>query len=285
MHPKLIYPSSLLCDVIGAELPNSEIVGGADDFCTFCGKPLHGKEVFNVPYGEAFMDAPSLAVRCHRQDVKSCAACEFVMQAAFLMKNMLVVSTDDENWKRGCYSLTKDAERARFLLAPPKNGAYLAMIATSKNQHLVWRTPVSYSAKRASVRVGTITIQVRQEVLAHALDVQNKALDMARATIAAKAGKKRVSFDAKTVLVASGLRDFSVGTIPFRRDVYSASEEIRSLLDAEIGKLSHGELWALAIIGGGTNGGKTAFADLPVAPITDLPVKYSRGIKPAAKSK
>lgn len=92
---------------------------------------------------------------------KFCKHCKVVTTGSqFILQNKCAVYTE-----KGVYSLNKDIDLAAFIFHPPEP-PFVAVFGMIKQQHLVWRTPVSNSIELFSFRLGDYLYVVeRQKVL------------------------------------------------------------------------------------------------------------------------
>jgi len=88
-----------------------------------------------------------------------CGYCKTVTTGSdFILKNKCAVYFEE-----GVISLNKDIDIAAFLFHPPKP-PFLAVYGTTKQQHLVWRTPVSQSTEMFHFRIGDYLYSVDRNV-------------------------------------------------------------------------------------------------------------------------
>lgn len=78
--------------------------------------------------------------------------------------------------KQGVQSLNKDIQIASFIRKPPKP-PFVAVYGTTKQQHLVWRTPVSYSDKVFHFRYGDTLCAIDRNMVIKAAKSYRAAID------------------------------------------------------------------------------------------------------------
>jgi len=90
-----------------------------------------------------------------------CQHCKVTTSGSdFILQNKCAVYSE-----QGVWSLNKDIDLAAFIYYPPLP-PFLAVYGVTKQQHLVWRTPVSNSSKLFSFRIGDHLYTVdRDEVI------------------------------------------------------------------------------------------------------------------------
>lgn len=90
--------------------------------------------------------------------------------AAALCAKSVMLKTQRMLFTRdGAYSLATDAARAWFYLTPPEP-PFVAVLADSMLQHLIWRTPVTHSRNWLIVRLGQRILHIRRPRLIAARD-------------------------------------------------------------------------------------------------------------------
>lgn len=89
--------------------------------------------------------------------------------AALCAKSVMLKSQRMVFTREGAYSLATDAARAWFYLTPPEP-PFVAVLADSMLQHLIWRTPVTHSRNWLIVRLGQRILHIRRPRLIAARD-------------------------------------------------------------------------------------------------------------------
>jgi CRISPR type IV-associated protein Csf1 len=144
-----------------------------DGHCSHCAAPIsQGTFYSKVAIGEFFSDTRDLAaftgIVCWR--------CVHLRTKVLLNGLGQTVCTAD-----GVYSISKDTEKAWLFLDPPEP-PFVAVHTSSTMQHLVWRTPVTLSKERISIRFGESLFVVRPAVL-------RKVIELAEAVQVRNAGQ------------------------------------------------------------------------------------------------
>lgn len=133
----------------------------ANTHCTYCGRPIKaGEPSHSVALNEYFSATRDLAAFSG----VSCPACARLMGKSEMFRVLRSVITED-----GIYPLTKHSARAWLFFTPPKP-PFVAVLASSTLQHLVWRTPVTLSRELIVVRHGNRLHQIRPALLRRASD-------------------------------------------------------------------------------------------------------------------
>lgn len=176
---RIHYASEIAVKGAKLELDGAPWTGAATR-CACCGKPIQRGDIAvrdKDRFGRSFMDGPYLAAR---GSGAVCGACSAVMNAVPLIKMQRVVATED-----GVYSIGKDAERAWFLLTPPKP-PYVAVVSDTKQAHLIWKTPPTLDENLMIVRLGQQILRIRRPRLLQAI----KDCQLAADALNAEGGKK-----------------------------------------------------------------------------------------------
>lgn len=164
---QLLSPSRIAAAALGLT-PVGHPWGGAPGtlLCALERRPLEpGEPCLPFKPGPNFLDNTSIT----DSSVISGAAALFMAKAVMLKTQRAVFSGE------GAFSLATDAARAWFFLTPPKP-PYVAVIADSMLQHLIWRAPVNLSQDLIRFRHGHKLLTVRRPRLIEAMRVLN-ALD------------------------------------------------------------------------------------------------------------
>lgn len=131
--------------------------------CALERRPLEPGELCQ-PFkpGPNFLDSTAIA-----DSSVICAAAALFMGKAVMLKTQRAVFSPE-----GAFSLATDAARAWFFLTPPKP-PYIAVIADSMLQHLVWRAPVNLSQDLIRFRHGHKVLTIRRPRLVAAMQALN----------------------------------------------------------------------------------------------------------------
>lgn len=211
-------PSKLACDAIG--LPPEGVESTEEQSCCLCGTviAIGAKYTIFTPPSSNFMDDFSMASRSG----VTCGHCTATLPRNAMFKLQAGVFGPD-----GGFSLRKDTDRAWLLHHPPQT-PFVAVVSDSTLQHLVWRTPVTYSSDLMTVRLGPRLLTIRRQL----------AMEMAEAVIEARANGQRAfrSLDRE-------VKNLRHGTQP-PGDQNELPPETQALLN----RAAPGELWALATL-------------------------------------
>jgi len=155
-----ISPSALAVQALGMQ-PQG-VPSPREGICAMCAAPIAVGDLFvRTEYGQNFTDDASLAARGSGMLCGHCATAKTVGSMRLMQKAVFT--------REGAYPLAKDIHRAWFLLTPPEP-PFVAVVSNSMQQHLVWRTPVSWSKDLFHVRFGGHLFKIRRPVLLEALD-------------------------------------------------------------------------------------------------------------------
>lgn len=219
----MIFPTQLAVEALG--LTATGVPSTRESSCCMCSAPIHKGDLYVHPdFGKGFMDATSLASRSGAV----CGFCATSKQIAVLRNMQKAVFSKD-----GAFPLAKDVHRAWFLLTPPEP-PFVAVISDAMTQHLVWRTPVSWSKDVFVVRLGQQLLKIRRPMLIKA--VESAADFMANDE---KNSKSKNPMKHPFATLSRELDGLSHGAI--------RPEFIGRVPDILL-KLTPGELWAMATL-------------------------------------
>lgn len=240
MDTARLYPSAFVRQATGVD-PVSSMIAPFDTHCVLCAAPLpKGADCTHTDgttFEKSFGDQPYVGAR---DSAYVCADCLPLWNSLFLQKYSKSLVTRD-----GLFKMASNIEQASFLLNPPKDQPFMAFISNTKQQHLIWRTPVNFSAERFTVRLGTQLIVIRHGLLMTAIAAQ-KTLLTAYREFEKETTKKKVT--ATTVFILGDREMKTLGFLINPRVVLAA--EAKQVLGElpTIEALSVGERWALSII-------------------------------------
>ncbi|MFG1187906.1 type IV CRISPR-associated protein Csf1 [Xanthobacter aminoxidans] len=178
----MIYPSDIA--LAGGGLSAVGSPWNDASVCACCGKPIAaGDLAVPSPFGPTFTDDLSLAARSG----VVCGACAVLLGAGALKLFQKAVVTRD-----GIFPLAKDAHRAWLFLTPPEP-PFVAVVSTTMQQHLIWRTPVTVSKDLLIVRLGQRIMRIRRPVLLAAIEWCEQAGVAFQVAVAAQSAAQAAS--------------------------------------------------------------------------------------------
>lgn len=153
-------PSSIAAEALGLTPHGVAWIGPEPMLCALERRPLlEGEPCVPFKPGANFMDDAIIA----RSSIVSGAAALFLAKSVMMKTQRAVFCT------QGAFSLATDAARGWFFLSPPEP-PYVAVIADSMLQHLVWRAPVNLSRELIQFRHGAKIHSIRRTRLIQFLD-------------------------------------------------------------------------------------------------------------------
>lgn len=226
-----LSPSVIYCHAAGVQ-PQGEARLSRTALCAMCARQIpagelatHGQGLFDAGFNNKHELAAGASVVCGH--------CMALWGRAFMQ-------THSKTWacSKGVFKFASSRDQARLLFEPPQE-PFVAILSTSKQQHLIWRTPVTYDGQRMIyVRRGDEVLSIRRELLINdALPAWSALLEMMAAQ-----GMKGLPAVLDRELLASHM-----GQV--RRDVAARAAE-RGLKDRVqlLNRLSTGEWWALNVL-------------------------------------
>jgi len=143
-------PSKLAHEALGKEAMPGDI--NEPYQCAMCGHDFESD-------GHRYKPGPKFNNHADTYPSKvMCSHCKTVTTGSdFILQNKCAVYSAD-----GVISLNKDIDLAAFVYHPPKP-PFLAVYGVIKQQHLVWRTPVSQSERLFNFRIGDHLYPVDRE--------------------------------------------------------------------------------------------------------------------------
>lgn len=187
-----------------------------DDPCAPAGKDLFGSSFNNK-------------LDIHTQGDRVCGDCLALWSKDFLQKYSKSYATRD-----GLFKLASTDDQARFVMFPPEP-PFVAIFSTRQQQHMIWRTPVSYSREVYFVRVDDEVLTVRDKLFREGVSAWKDLV----AEMAAR-GKKGLP----TVALSAGQDHSQNGVL--RRDVREIALDAGMQAQVEtLERLGMGEWWAL----------------------------------------
>lgn len=142
--------------------------------------------------------------------------------------------------KDGVFSLAKNDDLSALILNPP-NPPFVAIFSTKQQQHMIWRTPVSYSRDYFFVQLDGDVLTIRRTVLLSALQAYRKAEEI-MATVKPE-GRKKV-LKPPAALFSRELASSQIGQL--RTDVEALLRQTgNDVIVEELHALTIGEWWGL----------------------------------------
>jgi CRISPR type IV-associated protein Csf1 len=140
----------------GVEAPHEGV-------CALCGKTIHKGELHSPKLGlnSGFMDDLDMAAR---GSLWLCKYCVQLKTAVPLRESGFGVFSEE-----GVRPFCKWADVGNSLLRPPQP-PFCMTYATGKNQHMAWRTPISFERDVYYVRVGNKDLRIRRQKLFDAIE-------------------------------------------------------------------------------------------------------------------
>jgi CRISPR type IV-associated protein Csf1 len=232
-----VYPSAFVRAAIGIPAESSQ-ESPIKTNCMMCAAPIKKGDgctpACNTTFNKSFGNHPDIGARDSQY---VCEDCLPLWNPTYLQKYSKSLVTRD-----GMFKLSSNVEQASFLLSPPKNQPFMVFLANTKQQHLIWRTPINYSPERFTIRLGTQLLVIRHTYLIRAVSAQRNLL----ATYRLRVDKKMA---ANSVFLMGDRNMKSLGFIldekfaAMARD-FDLTDELKA-----IDVLTVGERWALSIIG------------------------------------
>lgn len=181
----IISPSAIAISSVGLALSGDYINDSPTMAltCTVCGASIgEGQRYDDFTPTSSFTNQLALALPGGKH---ICGACKTVMTTGeFQMKFATGLFCND-----GFFPIMRKEHRAWAFLTPPAT-PFVVTIQTAKQQHVVWRAPVTISRDLILVRVGEQIIRLRRQRLVSAREA---ALRLDEARKQADAGKSKKS--------------------------------------------------------------------------------------------
>lgn len=206
--------------------------------CSACGVTIQkGDPVIKPSLGDSFTDWQYLI---HPGAVHLCTHCATCFGKAFLQSFQTSRAPAAVFSQDGAWLITKDQQRHWFLLNPPKP-PFVAYIAMTNNQHLVWRAPFTMDTRVVKIAHGRSTLIIHRERLFKASEICFEITEQIR--------KDGIKINTNHPFISLS-RDMDVdGYGRIRADILTwmikkgMKEKLRFLES-----LNEGELWGLGIL-------------------------------------
>ena len=228
---RFLSPSALYC--AGAKVkPVTSTTAIDPSHCMMCGTAVTAGAATNLVSRDTFNDAfnNKLDLRT-KQGRYVCGNCMALWHKDFLQRYSKTYAT-----AHGVFKLASNDDLMAFLTNPPEP-PFVALISTTQQQHLIWRTPVNYSQATLQVRLGDQVLTIRRKVLEQA------TRDWLRLVEIMRAAKLKGAMPA---VLERQLDASRIGVI--RNDVQQAALAAgEEGLLCRMAALSFGEWWALNV--------------------------------------
>lgn len=243
----ILSPSSLALSALGLS-PSGALCNTAGEglACAICGTAISTNDIYDVlDLPTSFTNKNSIASPGGKH---ICGACNTVMSAGeFQMRLATGLFCKD-----GFFPIMRKEHRAWAFLTPPEP-PFSVTIQTAKQQHVVWRAPVTLSRNLILVRIGEQIVRLRRPMLIAAREaVLRMSEARQRAATGAKTKKSEKSAPVESVespfvtdwkfqSSAGGVLKLWAETLINEGGVSNPDRETISLLNA-------GEIWALQAV-------------------------------------
>lgn len=234
----MISPSRLMTKACGLPLEGTHFVTESmiGERCAVCGDTLRtGEPVDELNLPPSFTNHASLAIPGGEW---RCGACTSVMtRSVFQMAASTVIFSEE-----GVFPIVKKEHRAWAFMTPPE-GPFAICVQNAKQQHVVWRAPVSLSKENILVRVGEQVLRIRRQVLmnARAEAIHLDGLKRAQGRPTKDGYENPFYVDWKLQSVASGDFKSWLNTLLFTHQI--SPKDIPAILS-----LNGAEAWALGAV-------------------------------------
>lgn len=172
-----ISPSVLVCQGAGLQSEGAHVCDArhVNERCAVCGRPFEQGDVIDeLVLPPTFTNHSSLA---NPSGAWRCGACTAVMMRREFQTSASTVLITRE----GLFPISRKEHRTWLFLTPP-DPPFAIAIQNAKNQHTVWRAPITLSRDQMLLRVGEQVLRVRRP---HLLAAANEArmLNALRVTV------------------------------------------------------------------------------------------------------
>lgn len=233
-----LYASALVRAFTGVNRAQT-VPAPAGAHCAACGCEITAGGVFCGDGRRVLINGASFTDGFFLRDQSSkwlCPDCPATFVAPFLGISALFTA-------RGAFKIGTNIEIASFLLDPP-SGPFVAALSNAKNQHVVWKAPVSLSRAMYMVQLGNMTLTIRHDALMNAVKCGRELIDAYKQVV-----KKSATYRSPISLPDRLLK--GQGVIGIHDPIVKAmsgSDELKRYKDV-FDRLSLGEKWAANIIG------------------------------------
>lgn len=215
-----------------------------DTQCMACGSPIpEGTPCNTWEIQTTFNDIPHLKNRNTGLVCQDCSVTVIGQSKPKGIMNKLILQKHVVYSREGTRVIGKRAAFAHCLLNPP-NPPFVMTYGTAKQQHLVWKAPVSYSKEYFFIQYGNTTWPIRRQVIINAKLIIEQLRDLMV--------ENDMKVDkSKTPMFVNTSFDLSSENFgQFRDDVLNLAfkNEQVHLCIKTLKQLKFGELWAALLI-------------------------------------
>lgn len=225
----LTSPSKLYCQAAGIR-PSGTATADRSSTCAMCADTILVGDLCTPAKGQ-FTDAFNNKLDLVEGARTVCGHCGPLWTKDWLQKYSKTYACAD-----GVFKLASNEDMASFLFNPPP-APFVAILSTTQQQHLIWRTPVNYNQERIVIRMGDELLVIRRKLLLEeALPAWTSLCTL----------MKEQGLKGMPATLDRELARFSMGVV--RKDVAERAEALGLVAAvATLNKLSQGEWWALNV--------------------------------------
>lgn len=231
----LISPSAIYRDAAGLTPSGADVVP-EDTHCVMCAGSIAAGALAHKVTHKSFDDAFN-----NKLDLKAmtgthiCGDCDVLWTKDWMQRYSKSFACNE-----GVFSLAKNEDLCALVLNPPQP-PFVAIFSTKQQQHMIWRTPVSYSRDYFFVRVDGDVVTIRRPLVLSALKAYHKAEEV-MATV--KPEGRATFLKPPAALFSRELASSKMGQL--RADVEALLRQTgHEAIIEELHALGIGEWWAL----------------------------------------
>lgn len=231
-----LSPSRIAIEAL--QIPIDGIHAKEDGACAYCGTVINAGDLcVKTDISKGFLDGRSMA---RGSSKVTCPHCAQTLKSTFLMSHGHGMFSAE-----GKQPFQKWKDVAHALNNPPKP-PFIAVYATAKQQHIVWRAPINLSRDVFYVRVGLRNLRIRRvmlEAIKEACRVLGQVL-----IDHGKINAHEKTLPHPFISLSPDLKEVATGMIQpslFHDDVWH--ESLKPHLDV-IQSMTLGEIWAMRFI-------------------------------------
>ena len=218
-----LYRSAAGVDAIGTPLAHAST-------CAMCGARLPPGALGNLIKADTFGDSFNNKVDIKYAGTVVCGDCEALWKPAFLQKYSKTYANAD-----GVFKFASNQDVAAFVFRPP-TAPFVAIYSTRQQQHLTWRTPVSYSSENMVMRADDELMRINRPLVVEAVRAWRYAVERMKA-IGMKGVPAWLAMDMKSSRMGSLRPDVAAAVAAESEQGAQAIKTLQSL--------RMGEWWAL----------------------------------------